>query len=492
MSQPEEKAFTESPIGLCLSGGGYRAASFHLGTLSYLERVNLLGNVRALSTVSGGTFVGVMYTMALLRNIPFKDFFRQTCDRLLDTHLVELALAKLGTPSENASGRRNLIVSMAEVYGETFFKGPDGSPALLGEILDSDADLPDLTFNSTEFRTGVAFRFQRRKGAMIGNGNVNIPVKDAAKMRLADIVAASSCFPGGFEPLAFPDDFTWPEKNPPKRITERLSEGGLPPRVALMDGGIWDNQGAQSLDLAVEKEAEELSMFIISDVSAKEKDLYPFPERLDIGNLTGSITLGLLNRIVWAFFIACGISSIALGWQLAALILNGGFSFFYDFFLYCVPLFLAGSTFGALYRLRKLIIKEVFPAIPQAKLAAWDDLKQVTLSQLSEMLQLRISSLYSMASAIFMKRIRSLVMDAVCSNPTYKEKWVANFIYDLKTGKAPGKTLDPPSDELRKLSETAESMPTTLWFDNAEALYDLVACGQVTTCYNIIRLINRT
>ncbi|MBK8504575.1 MAG: hypothetical protein IPL46_21635 [Saprospiraceae bacterium] len=47
-------------IALCCSGGGYRAASFHLGAMSYLQKLRfagrpLLENVKAISTVSGGT-----------------------------------------------------------------------------------------------------------------------------------------------------------------------------------------------------------------------------------------------------------------------------------------------------------------------------------------------------------------------------------------------------------------------------------------------------
>jgi hypothetical protein len=59
-------------IALCLSGGGYRATSFHLGSLSYLNRIsfnesNLLQHVKAISTVSGSTFTGVMYALMVQR-----------------------------------------------------------------------------------------------------------------------------------------------------------------------------------------------------------------------------------------------------------------------------------------------------------------------------------------------------------------------------------------------------------------------------------------
>src|SRR5437764_2102879 len=61
---PEPAAAAGPPRGplgnlaVSFSGGGYRAAGFHLGVLRLLERVGLLPSVAALSTVSGGTIVG--------------------------------------------------------------------------------------------------------------------------------------------------------------------------------------------------------------------------------------------------------------------------------------------------------------------------------------------------------------------------------------------------------------------------------------------------
>ena len=53
-------------IALSLSGGGYRAAAFHLGSMAYLDHakfdgISLLENVKIISTVSGGTITGVFY-----------------------------------------------------------------------------------------------------------------------------------------------------------------------------------------------------------------------------------------------------------------------------------------------------------------------------------------------------------------------------------------------------------------------------------------------
>src|ERR671932_173499 len=46
-----------SGIALCLSGGGSRAALFHLGVVRRLDEVGVLSQVRTISSVSGGTIL---------------------------------------------------------------------------------------------------------------------------------------------------------------------------------------------------------------------------------------------------------------------------------------------------------------------------------------------------------------------------------------------------------------------------------------------------
>ncbi len=48
-------------IGLALSGGGFRAAFFHLGVLARLAELGLLRRIEVVSTVSGGSIVGAAF-----------------------------------------------------------------------------------------------------------------------------------------------------------------------------------------------------------------------------------------------------------------------------------------------------------------------------------------------------------------------------------------------------------------------------------------------
>ena len=62
-------------VGLALSGGGIRSATFNLGLLQALKRWNVLTFVDYMSTVSGGGYIGSCLTwlMSVLQRFPFGD-----------------------------------------------------------------------------------------------------------------------------------------------------------------------------------------------------------------------------------------------------------------------------------------------------------------------------------------------------------------------------------------------------------------------------------
>ena len=81
-------------IALSFSGGGYRAASFHLGTMSYLNRLNwggtpLLNQVKMISTVSGGTIPGVIYALQKQEDTTFEEIYHFLLDRLENLDLLQ-------------------------------------------------------------------------------------------------------------------------------------------------------------------------------------------------------------------------------------------------------------------------------------------------------------------------------------------------------------------------------------------------------------------
>jgi predicted acylesterase/phospholipase RssA len=224
----------ESPfeeIALAFSGGGFRAAGFSLGVLSYLDsiilddasRATLLRNVKYISSTSGGTITASLYTLFNSQGKLFNEAYFKIFDALDEQHLLENALSIL---NDNAAWKdrpdksRNLINAFAMTYDtDILFKG-----ATMNDLIgNSSTHLEEVCFNATEFYKGRSFCQQIKlkpdpKNALdkyfyygghyahLGNPTT----LDAAvlHLKLADVLAASSCFPAGFEPIIYPNDFT--------------------------------------------------------------------------------------------------------------------------------------------------------------------------------------------------------------------------------------------------------------------------------------------
>lgn len=263
-------------IALSLSGGGVRAVGFHLGSMSMLDRLGLLSKVEIISSVSGGSLPGLGYCLSQRFGRSFQDFFDDFFEFLPQLNILEQLLARMTTKEPPApSGRRDMITALANIYHDEYFNRFFGEFAADGSVtFDMLLDPPrsghvrEMIFNATEFKTGSAFRFQVSDfRCLIGNGNVSICREHARKIRLADIMAASSCIPAGMEPMFFPDDFHWPDDAPVKynrpsstrptcdevRAALQRNTDTQQPNLALMDGGVYDNQGITSTLLAVNR-----------------------------------------------------------------------------------------------------------------------------------------------------------------------------------------------------------------------------------------------
>lgn len=502
----------DGSVGMCMSGGGYRAAAFHLGALAYLERLGMGKQLNVISTVSGGTFTGAKYILSLVEKQTFKQFFTAYYQALKVTNLVSEGLAHLASRASHViSGRQDLIVSMAQVYAEKFFckPGRDGKPSepyYFDAVLNGDQSVGDVIFNATDFRSGAAFRFQRseQSTARIGNQYNYVQPEDAAKIRLADIVASSSCFPGGFEPFSFPYDFTWEGGGVPQAVrdafpAERNYDDLAYPKgpVALMDGGVFDNQGLQSLMMADERDHNDLDLFIISDTDRPSLDLYNMPEPSQNGGMT-------LNGIKWlglTFAGLCVITLVAILIHAVVDMIYGTGDWFKYLFLYAVPFVLSLTSAWVIWFLYKVVKEDVLTQIPLEGARAWDWIKRLTVGQVRNMLKLRVMSLLTLTSSVFMKRIRNLVYGLIYGHigdlhvkSRYQKKRIANVIYTL----APSKTKEPPLDGIEKPSKAlnqvacmAFNQGTTLWFDKDYEAPSLIAAGQASLCYNFFKLLAR-
>ncbi|MEZ5082476.1 MAG: patatin-like phospholipase family protein [Bacteroidales bacterium] len=115
-------------LALSLSGGGYRAASFHLGLLTYLDSViwkgeSLLKRTRILSTVSGGTFTGVCYATTLADGKSLADCYKKLYHFMKEVDLIEESLKNLDNFKNWKSEKgRSLINAFSMVYFQNLEK----------------------------------------------------------------------------------------------------------------------------------------------------------------------------------------------------------------------------------------------------------------------------------------------------------------------------------------------------------------------------------
>ena len=272
-----ESAFT-GKIGLALSGGGFRAALYHIGVLARLAEMDLLRKVEALSCVSGGSIVGAHYYLEarkLLcekpdREITKEDYIGivQRLERdFLEGVQTNVRTRVLANPWTNLkmifSSNYSRTRRVGELYEKKIFArvrdGEGGKPRWLNELIiqpdgeDPDfhpkndnwrraAKVPMLILNATTLNTGHNWQFTATwmgeppssiDSEVDGNYRLRRMYYEQApgdhkQIRLGHAVAASSCVPGLFEPLALAN----------------LYDGLV---VRLVDGGVYDNQGTASL-----------------------------------------------------------------------------------------------------------------------------------------------------------------------------------------------------------------------------------------------------
>jgi len=474
-----------SKIALSLSGGGYRATTFHLGAMSLLnsleyENDTLLSRVSILSTISGGTLTGVMYAMKIAEGGTYYDCFTKLYQLLEEDKLVERALHNLNTPDKwaNKYKSRDVINAFAEVYNEHFYEGKTFELLYEGET----GHLNDIIFGASEFTTGVQFRFQcGHEDMKFGNGNLSLPKSAAREIRLADAAASSSCFPGGFEPMVMPKDYG---NGPGSAVEEAWNDMEHEPVTAIMDGGVLDNQGIEGVKLAERRHLKDglplVGTYLISDVSGETMAPLEVPEfkYSSLGNFFTFRSINLIALLLLAISIGMLFVWDAPPWDIVL--------------VSCLGTLIAGWFF-LFFNVRKIVIKEVSKTFAGGQLPEilkdFGVLTSTPIYILYYLAKFRALSVLKMVMDIFLRRIRQLQISALFASPGWNGRIKNNNIYTLK-----GAHVDVVGFKMSKVIAAANTMPTTLWFSQEEKdehmLDNLIAAGQCTLCFNLRKYID--
>lgn len=259
-------------IGLALSGGGFRATLFGLGSLWRLNEAGLLGRLARVTSVSGGSILaGILaFHWRQLRFVDGRaDNFeavvappvREFCGQSIDIKTAALGhLVPFMTSGEFLARRY-----AKDLFGETRLHAlpdPGSEPA------------PRFVFYATNMQTGRSFRFTQRYIA-----DYYLGISSAPEVTLAQAVAASSAFPPIFSPVILKTDpATWEKPHKELPNLEKLRR-----RIVLADGGVYDNMGLEGL---LHNEGRKslrrgVDVLLVSDAGAPfEIDEAPFEDDL--------------------------------------------------------------------------------------------------------------------------------------------------------------------------------------------------------------------
>ena len=252
-------------LALCLSGGGYRAALFHLGALWRLHELGLLAQVRRVSSVSGGSILAAFLAEHLVADGAGGDTDRYArwCGSLdfrsgLAEPFAAVVRHDIRTLPALACALPNLF---RHRYGSGFL-ARSYRRVLTARALAELPRVPDFVYCATNLRFGVNFEFSR---ARVGDYQTGYLRGDADgpqphDIAIATAVAASSCFPPVFGPLRLRTaGMRWTHGGYRGVDRDRLVE-----RIDLSDGGVYDN-------LAMEPVIKHADVVLVSDGGS------PFP-----------------------------------------------------------------------------------------------------------------------------------------------------------------------------------------------------------------------
>lgn len=228
-ARPVENADSQKGLSegsaIALSGGGYRAMLFHLGTLWRLRDARLLEKVERISSVSGGSIAAGALAMAWPQ-IDWGDK-GESYKKLVVDPVIRLARSTIDIPAALLGRIPGLSGSwVRSSYDRILFHG---------KTLQDLPDKPKFVFNATSLHSGKLFRCSKAYLAEWTFGQWLDPTTS-----ISEVVAASSAFPPVLSPVTIDvSGFTYVPDKDAKRT---------PPKAfRLTDGGVYDNLGLETV-----------------------------------------------------------------------------------------------------------------------------------------------------------------------------------------------------------------------------------------------------
>jgi NTE family protein len=262
---PDEQrrsAASRHGTALCLSGGGYRAALFHLGAVRRLNELGVLAQLATVSGVSGGSIVANLLADPRLE-FPtrgpaapdgagngsaeavgevvggFEELVAEPLARLTSRNIRTPALLSKAKPW-NWLARDAAIRALADELAEvvTWWSTP---------LRDNAAAGPAVVTGATEIGYGVDWVFEdptaHRPHGRVGDYRLGYAAPPTT-LRMADVVAASCAFPPFFAPMVL-DGEALHLTGGHQGLESDEERAAILRRIRLTDGGVYDNLGLE-------------------------------------------------------------------------------------------------------------------------------------------------------------------------------------------------------------------------------------------------------
>lgn len=227
---PGPDTAVRSGIGLCLSGGGYRAMLFHTGSLLRLHELGLLSQLSRISSVSGGSITSAVLALAwskLMASPGDTKVFhaevtapvRRLAGTTIDTGAIVKGILLPGTISER----------IARAYDKILFHGK--TVAALPES-------PRFVLCASSVQSAALVRIARD-----GIRDYHVGHVLATDLPLSAAVAASSAFP----PILSPGEIDISRYRVEPLDGATLGNPPYTTKMIVTDGGVYDNLGLETL-----------------------------------------------------------------------------------------------------------------------------------------------------------------------------------------------------------------------------------------------------
>jgi len=198
---------------LCLSGGGYRAMLFHLGSLWRLNEAGLLPTFDRVSSVSGGSIVAGLLA-SKWHDLSFdSDGFASNLEEVVARPLRRLA--------SRTSDRSAIIFGLITHEDAASYLADMYRTEIVGDrSLGSLPEHPDFRIYATNLNNGRPWQFGK---TWMGDSELKA---ESDMFPIAAAIAASSAFPPFLSPFEID-----------------VRDGSFSRKVMLADGGVYDNLG---------------------------------------------------------------------------------------------------------------------------------------------------------------------------------------------------------------------------------------------------------